>query len=191
MTEIVLKNNRSKPVFEIILQNRPVVFLVDTGAELPIWCGSVELLKECYPDCICTEFTCNINGFGGKRDRASIYKIPKFKLVEFTINNLFIAVVPEYEGRFKCNFIISYTMLNSVTFMIEYLGSGKSLFKIDNQRDYYMKAISDFSRNELLRVFCFIQEVAKPVEKKLESALEEMNKEMEKCMRILDGSNDN
>ena len=56
-----------------------LITLIDTGANMPVWCADEKLLKLTFPGAYKVKDNATITGFGGKSS-ASLWIIPKFTL---------------------------------------------------------------------------------------------------------------
>ena len=55
-----------------------VVYLLDTGAQTPVWCSGKDLFMTAYPEAVKTDYVSHITGFGSGFSTAEVYKIPVF-----------------------------------------------------------------------------------------------------------------
>ena len=74
-----LSNKSTKPVFTTITPaNKQIKCLFDTGADMPVWCGSEGLLKIVFPKVELMNKKFLLGGFGRKAEIVDVYKIPEF-----------------------------------------------------------------------------------------------------------------
>ena len=74
-----LSNKRIKPIFTTITPaNKQIKCLLDTGADMPVWCGSEGLLKIVFPKVELIDKKFLLGGFGRKAEMVDVYKISKF-----------------------------------------------------------------------------------------------------------------
>lgn len=108
-----LDKNRVKPTIQIMPQNEVVKCLIDSGADIPVWCSTEILLKSQFTVKKLQEQT-YIGGFGGKGAYHDVYSIDKFTLTDgnntLTIHNLLVAFVPNVS--FACDLILSATVFD-------------------------------------------------------------------------------
>ena len=109
-----LTNVLSRQIFEYTINGWNVLMMYDTGAQMPVWCRSVELFCSVFPDARKTDFYCEISGFGRETERSSVYIIPLFELnganTSFQIKNLLVANL--YKPSIGCDFLLSETMFS-------------------------------------------------------------------------------
>ena len=115
--ELELIRRYDRPHFEY----EGILFLLDSGANMPVWCSGKELFIDTYPTAKETELTAHIKGFGEGCTEASVFNIPEFSLVNcntsFKINNLRIAVTDI--DRIGCDFLMSNTMFKRVDYSVK------------------------------------------------------------------------
>lgn len=109
---IRLNKNKACPVFLQKVNDNQLVFMMDTGANIPVWCSGIAKLKYVYKNCKDTGFFADLNGFGGKGERCKIFEIPHFALTDnktvLYYDKIFVAVT---ERRiFQYDLILSNTM---------------------------------------------------------------------------------
>ena len=75
LVEVDIMQKAARPFFDMDTGDSIIRCLVDTGAEIPVWCFDADLLKSVFPDCEPTAFATFISGFGKGRTYADIYKI--------------------------------------------------------------------------------------------------------------------
>ena len=111
-----LDKNRAKPTIQIIPQNEVVKCLIDSGADIPVWCSTETLLKSQFKVKKLHEKT-YIGGFGGKGAYHDVYSIDTFMLTDgdniLTIHNLLVAFIPNVS--FACDLILSATVFYKKT----------------------------------------------------------------------------
>ncbi len=101
LVEVDIMQKAARPFFDMDTGDSIIRCLVDTGAEIPVWCFDADLLKSVFPDCEPTAFATFISGFGKGRTYADIYKIPEIILEDrnckdrLVIHNVLVAVVPK------------------------------------------------------------------------------------------------
>jgi len=78
---IPLNNKGAKPIFITATpSNKQIKCMLDTGADMPVWCGSEGLLKIVFPQAERTDKKFLLSGFGRKPEVVDIYKIPEFTI---------------------------------------------------------------------------------------------------------------
>lgn len=111
--QLNLDKNRVKPTIRIMPQNEVVKCLIDSGADMPVWCSTEKLLKSQFTVKKLHEKT-YIGGFGGKGAYHDVYSIDKFILTDgsntLTIRNLLVAFIPNVS--FACDLILSASVFD-------------------------------------------------------------------------------
>lgn len=139
--EIELYADENRPIFNINTRAGIVGCLLDTGAEMPVWCASENYLEANFPKAEQTDYYTFISGFGSGYHTASVWKIPEIilqdrkKRDEITINNLFIAVVPD--KTFSFQMILSDTVFSKADYSVMNRAP-KRILKIKTDRDIYI-----------------------------------------------------
>ena len=122
--KLELVRDREKPT--IRLDNNKLYALFDTGADIPVWWDTIELLKICYPGVRLVNDHYQYIGAGG-RSSGRLYQI-SFSLKGLTWPNLPI-IVPSGEARKAyrerqtrrsrfCSMILSGTMFGDLDYSI-------------------------------------------------------------------------
>ncbi len=108
-----LDKNRVKPVIQMIPHNETVKCLIDSGADIPVWCSTETLLKSQF-EVKKLGYKTYIGGFGGKGDYHDVYSINKFILTDgkkmLIIHNLIVAFIPNQS--FACDLILSASVFD-------------------------------------------------------------------------------
>lgn len=108
------------PIFK--LGRYKIICLLDTGANIPVWNGSVKAFlskfKECSP--IKTEYYASIGGFGRGAENMSVYKINNFELTDgksrLIFKELYIAVEENRTRNF--DLLLTYSMFKMINIVI-------------------------------------------------------------------------
>lgn len=115
-----LNNTLTRQVFEYDIDGIKLLFMYDSGAQIPVWCINPEILIKAYPNTRKTEFKCEISGFGNYTEISDIYVIPLFELstgsISFKIQNLFVATL--FKPYIGCDFLLSETMFSKTDMVI-------------------------------------------------------------------------
>lgn len=158
-----LSNKSIKPIFTTITPaNKQIKCLLDTGADMPVWCGSEGLLKIVFPKVELMDKKFLLGGFGRKAEMVDIYKIPKFFIRNgedvLTFQNLYIA--SSFDRNFGCDLILSATMFSRMDYSILNRLDSSSRLRIEYDRDvYYTQMILNQQRTEVVeRIFSFASE---------------------------------
>lgn len=135
-----LSNKSAKPVFTTITPaNKQIKCMLDTGADMPVWCGSEGLLKIVFPETEKADKKFLLSGFGRKPEVVDIYKIPEFFIKDekgiLTFQNLYIA--SSFGRNFGCDLILSATMFKHMDYSILNRKRNTSVLEIKYDRDLY------------------------------------------------------
>lgn len=74
MQSLVLElvSRKSRPVFRYRVGTEELTFMLDTGAETPVWCMTEKELLKAFPDAVKKDNTYKLKGFGvGSWEEAS------------------------------------------------------------------------------------------------------------------------
>lgn len=112
--QLNLDKNRVKPIIQIMPKNEIVKCLIDSGADMPVWCSTETLLKSQFTVKKLDKKT-YIGGFGGGGAYHDVYSIDKFTLMDgnntLTIHNLLVAFIPNV--NFACDLILSASVFDT------------------------------------------------------------------------------
>jgi hypothetical protein len=107
-----------KPLIANMDINRTIC-LIDTGANLPVWCSSEQGLIQYYNKAVPLTGVSILRGFGKEYEVCKVYKIPDFVLTDGKSKihyiDLPIAVV---DRDYNFEVILSYTMLSHINFSL-------------------------------------------------------------------------
>ena len=157
-----------------ILNNvNKVNIIVDTGASIPVWTDTPEMLQRYYKDAEKLNVIVELSGFGGAGEDAELWRIPEFKLSDgnesVTYKDLLVAVSPTEEN---ISFIMSFNMLTNTELIFEkrtpidtpvlYLNFSKSLLKVVPSYLY----TTDGGKEALGRTSVFYQEASTAVKER-------------------------
>lgn len=108
-----LDKNRVKPIIQITPKNEIVKCLIDSGADMPVWCSTEALLKSQFITKKLNRKT-YIGGFGGGGAYHDVYSIDRFILADdnntLAIYNLLVAFIPNVS--FACDLILSASVFD-------------------------------------------------------------------------------
>lgn len=135
-----LSNKSAKPVFTTITPaDKQIKCMLDTGADMPVWCGSEGLLKMVFPETEKADKKFLLSGFGRKPEVVDIYKIPEFFIKNaegiLTFQNLYMA--SSFGRNFGCDLILSATMFKHMDYSILNRKRTASILEIRYDRDIY------------------------------------------------------
>lgn len=160
-----LSNKSAKPVFTTRTPtDRQIKCMLDTGADMPVWCGSEGLLKIVFPKVQLIDKKFLLSGFGRKPEMVRVYKIPEFMIKtedkSLTFQNLYVA--SSFGRNFGCDLILSATMFSHMDYSILNRKKETSVLEITYDRDvYYTQLIPNQRRTDLVeKIFSFSSENA-------------------------------
>lgn len=138
--------------------------MLDTGADIPVWCGSEGLLKIVFPTVQLVDKKFLLSGFGRKPEMVGVYKIPEFMIKKedenLTFQNLYIA--SSFGRNFGCDLILSATMFSHMDYSILNRKKETPVLEITYDRDvYYTQLIPNQRRTDFVeKIFSFSSENA-------------------------------
>ncbi len=160
-----LSNKSTKPVFITLTPSgKRIKCMLDTGADMPVWCGSGSLLKIVFPEIVLSDKKFLLSGFGRKPEMVGIYKIPEFMIKaedeSLTFQNLYMA--SSFGRNFGCDLILSATMFSHMDYSILNRKKETSVLEITYDRDvYYTQLIPNQRRTDFVeKIFSFSSENA-------------------------------
>ena len=125
-----LVSRKSRPVFRYRVGTEELTFMLDTGAETPVWCMTEKELLKAFPDAVKKDNTYKLKGFGVGEIDASAFVIPEFRLEKegscYLIKNL--QVLQTYRPDIGCDFLLSDIVFSNVDTLI--YRHGKKLLEI-------------------------------------------------------------
>lgn len=158
-----LSNRSAKPVFTTITSaDKQIKCMLDTGADMPVWCGSEGLLKIVFPKAQLADKKFLLSGFGRKPEIADIYTIPEFIIKgeneSLTFQNLYIA--SSFGRNFGCDLILSATMFKQMDYAILNRKRDTSVLEITYDRDvYYTQLMPNQRQTDFIeKIFSFSTE---------------------------------
>ena len=158
-----LSNRSAKPVFTTITSaDKQIKCMLDTGADMPVWCGSEGLLKIVFPKAQLADKKFLLSGFGRKPEIAHIYKIPEFIIKgeneSLTFQNLYMA--SSFGRNFGCDLILSATMFKQMDYAILNRKRDTSVLEITYDRDvYYTQLMPNQRQTDFIeKIFSFSTE---------------------------------
>ena len=111
-----LVSRKSRPVFRYSVGTEELTFMLDTGAETPVYCMTENDLLRAFPSAIKKEETYKLTGFGVGAVDAASFIIPEFKLEKdgscYIIKNL--QILQTYRPDIGCDFLLSDTVFSNV-----------------------------------------------------------------------------
>lgn len=143
MLNISLNRLSMRPIFAIVPKGKQFInCMLDTGAEVPVWCSSGELLLDMFLDIEVTDKKFLLGGFGRKPELTDVYKIPKFILSDgnddLIFNNLYIAA--SFDRGFRCDMILSASMFYQMDYAILNRNQEIPILRIVHDKsEYYLQ----------------------------------------------------
>ncbi len=158
-----LSNRSAKPIFVTTTPNgKQIKCMLDTGADMPVWCGSEGLLKIVFPKAQLSDKKFLLSGFGRRPEVVDIYKIPEFFVKNedagLTFCNLYIA--SSFGRNFGCDFILSATMFKHMDYSVLNRKRSIPVLEIEYDRDvYYTQLIPNQKHTGFIeKIFSFSSE---------------------------------
>lgn len=161
--ELELSDKKIKPVFHTAASRSiSIVCLFDTGAMVPVWCGSKKFFDFVFPDAVLYDKNLTLSGFGKLSECVDVYKIPVFCIADgkhkLEFRNLLVAA--SFDRDFDCDLVLSYTMFAKVNYSVINIGNSMPKLRIEYSRDYYgiSPAACHGSNDKLSRISVFTSE---------------------------------
>ena len=153
-----LSNNSARPIFKTITpSNKQLNCMLDTGADMPVWCGSEGLLKVMFPEAELTNKKFLLSGFGRNPEVVEVYKIPNFFIrnerESLIFQNLYIA--SSFGRNFGCDLILSATMFKHMDYAILNRDRSPSILEITYDKDtYYTQIVTNEKYTNVVERLC-------------------------------------
>ena len=122
LVEVNIEQQQARPIFSLCTDNGDIRCVIDTGAEIPVWCMDEIFLKRIFPDSETTKYATYISGFGKGWTYADVWRVPEIVIKDrneteqFSIHNLLVAIVPKPEFTFV--FIMSASMFLATDYTV-------------------------------------------------------------------------
>lgn len=143
-----------RPIFKAKINDTIITCMLDTGADIPVFCKGIELFEEWTKDMNGVEFfkASTIGGFGKEAENTMLYNIPFFRLSDdkdiITYNNMKIAVT--LKPKIPCDIILSASLLMKMKYTIDCAYKPHSLI-IEAEKDTY--GVGFYDRKETIYIF--------------------------------------
>lgn len=153
-----LSNKNTKPIFKTMTpSDKQINCMLDTGADMPVWCGSKGLLKVVFPQAELVNKKFLLSGFGRNPEVVDIYRIPIFLVKNeegfLTFQNLYMA--SSFGRNFGCDLILSATMFKHMDYAILNRDRNTPVLEIVYDRDvYYTQLISNEKYANIIDRIC-------------------------------------
>ena len=151
---------RNYPIFKIARYG--ISCLLDTGANIPVWNGSVDLFLDTFKNCnpLKTDLYAQVGGFGIGTVRMPVYKLTNFVLTDgkqaFTFKDLHIAVEENRKRSF--DLLLTYSMFKSINIVIKPQKLNRRISFVTGDTVLFNTEIRT-EGNELKYTECYMQEV--------------------------------
>lgn len=143
--QLELDRSREKPIFYLEISGKGQIrCLVDSGAAIPVWCGTEKMLKTCFSVKKLNKRTW-LSGFGGKGEYRDVYSIPSISLRgvggELTIRNFIVILAPN--ESIKCDIIFGSLVFNNKIDYAINTRNGNRHIELKYDKDAYTMFIKD------------------------------------------------
>lgn len=119
-----LDTGSAKPVI-VSSMNADLTFLIDTGADTPVWCRGEEELLDLFPETSRLEYRYLLSGFGTGVEVVDAFCIPEFCLSDgvetITYSNFVVAAADR--PSIGCDLILPASIFNHAILSIDRLTS--------------------------------------------------------------------
>lgn len=144
----------SRPIFKAKINGIVTTCMLDTGADIPVFCKGTELFDEWTKsmDGIEPFRASSIGGFGKETEDTMLYNIPFFQFSDaenfITYNNMKIAVI--LKPQIPCDIILSASLFTKMKYTIDCLSKPHSLM-IEAEKDVY--GVGFYNHKETIYIF--------------------------------------
>lgn len=119
-----IKKKYRHPVISVpVGDNKNIRCLIDTGASIPVWCGSTEIFQLLFPEAKNSKKKSLLRGFGGEGKEVEVWIIPEFvfKDTEGTDKIIYhnFHVMLDSDRNFGCDLILSYEMFKEIDYSFD------------------------------------------------------------------------
>lgn len=150
MLQLRLNDSFRVPVFELE-GYKETSCLLDTGAEIAVWCSGRNHFLEIFQDAVNTDTQVLLSGFGGSGEFADVYKIPLLELKSadesIRFRNVYAALLNR--SRFGFDFILPAVMFSKTDYKINNCCESPNL-QVYFSRDMFLSVtrMRKFTRQE-------------------------------------------
>ena len=129
-----------RPIFKAYINNVKITCMLDTGADIPVFCKGLDLFKEYFINTEnITPFKKSLlGGFGKDKEDTVLYNIPSVQLADtkesLIYHNMKIAVV--LKPAIPCDLILSASLFTKMKYTIDCLGNNHYLLIEANRATY-------------------------------------------------------
>lgn len=144
----------TRPIFRGLINGKAITCMLDTGADIPVYCKGLDLFKDWTRSIDNVSFfkSYSIGGFGKGSEESELYNVPKFELSDgnnaITYHNMKIAVVSK--PRIPCDLILSASLFMKMRYTIDCLNSHNSLV-IEADKNLY--GVGFYPNKETIYIF--------------------------------------
>ena len=126
MVTLLFDMNKDSFKPKIVSSEYPdLTLLIDTGADIPVWCLGVPAFKDTFPLAVELKYKFVLSGFGTGIEIAQAFSIPEFKLSDrnndITYQNMAVAVTNR--PSVNVSFILSASLFHHMEMNIDRLSS--------------------------------------------------------------------
>lgn len=164
---------------ELVLEliDRPIFYagdiccLYDSGAYFSVWCSSLKIFKDSFPDAVKLDGKFILRGFGSTKSKfreVEVYCIPELKISdELVFRNVPVAL--DLDREFGFDLVLSDSMFDKMSCTVDRLESNSPVLRIQHKKDVYhiTPIISTVNSNYYTSICNFSQE---PVDSVLEKS---------------------
>lgn len=143
-----------RPIFTAHINNIPFRCMLDTGADIPVFCKGTELFKELTKGMgNVSEFKdSSIGGFGKQEETAMLWNMETFVLSDMknalTYRNMKVAVMSK--PNIPCDIILSASIFMKMRYTID-CSKSKHMLSIMAEKDIY--GVGYYDKKETIYIF--------------------------------------
>lgn len=143
-----------RPIFKAKINGMVTTCMLDTGADIPVFCKGIELFEEWTRSMSGVETfkDSTIGGFGKGTEHTVLHTIPIFQLSDgrniITYNNMKIAVM--LKPKIPCDLILSASLFMKMKYMIDCANNPHTM-TIESEKGTY--GVGFYNRRETIYIF--------------------------------------
>lgn len=143
-----------RPIFKAKINEKIITCMLDTGADIPVFCKGMELFKEWAKDMDGVSFFKDsvIGGFGKDTENTVLYNMPVFCLSDnknfITYQNMKIAVM--LKPKIPCDIILSASLFMKMRCIIDCIDKKHTLILESKKKSY---GVGFYNSKETIYVF--------------------------------------
>lgn len=139
------------------LNGEIIYCMLDTGADMTVWCGSQELFFRVFPKAELCGGQYELGGFGHGYENVDVYEVKNFEICDASDKILFQSMffAMSFNRGFGCDLILSATVFSKTNYSIlNNTDVGYPLLRIESPKDV-LNARTQVIGNKVLKLYTF------------------------------------